>query len=496
MPSPAKASLENSPWAPLPAAQWDAAAARHLLRRAGWTARPEDVERALAEGLPQTLERLFGAKPMARLNPPLLARFETDAPDLAEKARIATGPDKRVAQKELRERSQAALQDLRIAWLRMAGEPEQAARAKWQLFLSDVYVVSAEKVHNPLFIRQHFEILSAHGSGPAPALTKAIARSPAMARYLDLEQSRREAPNENFARELFELFVLGEGHYTERDIKEAARAFTGYRVRPDTGEFHLVARQHDAGEKTIFGRQGRFGGDEVIDLAYAQPAAAEFLPGELMRFYLSETPLPAAERAELGAIWRTQDFDLGALARTFFGSRRFFAAEFRGNFIKSPLQFYFGLVQDLGLTVPPLARYTLFPLRRMGQELFQPPNVRGWVGGRSWINSATLAARRQLVQQMFAPIREETLNADELRALTEARSDTPGSFTVPADWAGVRAKQRPAVMAEDLVTTLNGREPDPAMRTALVEFLRERPGAGGVRDAAIALLQSPEYQLC
>src|SRR5690606_36350933 len=127
----------------------------------------------------------------------------------------------------------------------------------------------------------------------------------------------------------------------------------------------------------------------------------------MMRFYLSDEALPAAYVTALGAHWRDTGFDLRALAHRFFGSRLFFAPEFRDNFIKSPVQFYLGLLQDLQLSVTPLPRYALTPLRRMGQQPFQPPNVRGWVGGRSWINSATLAGRRQLVRQVFSPLREE-----------------------------------------------------------------------------------------
>lgn len=482
-------------WSRLPASAWDRGAARHLLRRAGWTARAGEVERAMNEGLEATLTRLFPAAIAGLPKPPLIAQLEADWPESREKLRRATASEKRGLQREERERSQAALQDLRLRWLEAAARPEHAVAAKWVLFLGDVYVVSAEKVRNAALIWRHHDLLARQALGPAPALTKAVSRSAAMEMYLDLEQSRRGAPNENFARELFELFVLGEGHYTETDIKEAARAFTGYRVDPLTGDFQFAARQHDAGEKTVFGQRGRFDGDAVIDLGYAQPAAAAFLPGELARFYLSETPLPAPYPAALGAAWRADGFELGRLARTFFGSRLFFAPEFRGNFIKSPVQYYLGLVQDLGLAVPPLARHALFPLRQMGQQLFQPPNVRGWVGGRQWINSATLAARRQIVQQVFTPLREELLNADEQRALAEARAAGDVRFTVGAEWLEAYARQTPERLAGELVGTYLAGEPAGEVQRALREFLAER-APGYLRDAAIALFQTPEYQLC
>jgi uncharacterized protein (DUF1800 family) len=336
--------------------------------------------------------------------------------------------------------------------------------------------------------------------GGAPVLTKAVSRSPAMELYLDLQQSKKGAPNENFARELFELFVLGEGHYTQRDIEEAARAFTGYRIDRLTGESRFAVKQHDAGSKTVFGQTGRFAGNDIIDLAYRQPAAAEFLPGEMARFYLTDERLPDEYRKSLGDRWREQRFDLRALTTLFFSSRLFYAPEFRGSFIKSPVQFYLGMVQDLDLHIPPLARYSLNPLRAMGQQLFQPPNVRGWLGGRAWINSSTLAARRQLVQQLFSPMREELLNADEQRALAAAREGGARDFTVPESWSERLAKAEPSEAAAHLAQSYLAAEPGAGAMDILRTFLSDRSdnkqSAQRLRSAAIALFQTPAYQLC
>ena len=310
-------------WEPLSAGDWNVDTARHLLRRAGWTARPVDVDRAVKDGLPATLDRLFPASPPLFPPPKLVAEVSEDTPEYQQKIKAAPPLEKRELQREARERAQAALQDMTVRWLEFSSRAENAAVAKWVLFLSDVYVVASEKVQNPAMLWLHYDILGRHGFGPAPALSKAVLRSPAMIRYLDLEQSNRGAPNENFARELFELFVLGEGHYTEHDIKEAAKAFTGYRQR--FGQFLFNPHQHDPGAKTVFGHTGHYNGDDVIDLAYQLPAAGTFLPHELVKFYLSDTPLPPEMLAPLGAWWSAQHYDLGALARRFFGSRLFFA---------------------------------------------------------------------------------------------------------------------------------------------------------------------------
>lgn len=318
--------------------------------------------------------------------------------------------------------------------------------------------------------------------------------------YLDLNQSQRHAPNENFARELFELFILGEGNYTEHDIKESARAFTGYRAQPLVGEFRYVPAQHDPTPKTIFGVTGEFTGDDVIDLAYRQRAVASFLPHEMVKFYLSDTPLPPEYLAALGDEWRTNGFNLQWLAHQFFGSQLFFAPEFRANFIKSPIQFYLGLVQDLQLDVAPIARMNLNPLRQMGQWLFFPPNVRGWVGGRNWINSATITARRQLVEMVFAPINERALNADELVDLTAARSNGINNFTV----SDKQLEPLAQASATDAAAKLSGdflpMPTTPEFRSDIEQFIatehNPKQRAHVIRRAAATVLQSPEYQLC
>ncbi len=263
-------SLSLSPkeaWHPLAASEWNASAAGHLLRRIGWSAQTEDTERAVREGLSATLDRAFPAEPPLLGKPRLITRFEEHAMTLQRELQTKTGDDRLRLQRELQERARQAIQELSVKSLQYGAQPASAAVAKWVLFLSDVYVISAEKIRNAGIVHQHFDILGRHGFGPAPALSKAVSRSPAMVIYLDLAQSQAKAPNENFARELFELFVLGEGNYSESDIKEAARAFTEYRARLD-GVFRLDPRQQDLGEKKVFGANGKFTGDDVIELAY------------------------------------------------------------------------------------------------------------------------------------------------------------------------------------------------------------------------------------
>ncbi|MFA6289892.1 MAG: DUF1800 domain-containing protein [Opitutaceae bacterium] len=494
--------LDISPqdaWQPLPPKDWNKDAARHLLRRAGWAARPTEVERLMKDGLVAGLDRLFPAKANPLPKPRLVANIETDAQEFAKKLRVAENREqKQVIQRVQRERQQQAVQDLSIKWLQFASLPENAAAEKWVLFLSDVYVISQETVQNTAWVYGLQDTIRQLGFGRAPDLAKAVSRTPAMIHYLNLQQSKLGTPNENFARELFELFLLGEGNYSEQDVKEAARAFTGYREK--LGVFDFIPNQHDKGPKTIFGKTGPFAGDDVIDLAFTLPAAGRFLPHEMVKFYLSDEGIPVEYLAAIGAWWRDTGYDMRQLAQRFFGSRLFFDPAFRGNYIKSPIQFYLGLVQDLDLNVAPFPRHALNALRLMSQNPFRPPNVRGWVGGQSWINSGTLNARRQLVETLFTAINEDNLNADEQVQLVAARSSGLSTFTVTDErLEAMLANSTPARITDHFVDHFLTVRVDAGFRASVLAFLSD-PAAKNrlarLRSTAVTLLQSPEYQLC
>jgi len=495
--------LDISPqdaWQPLPAKDWNEDAARHLLRRAGWAAQPAEVDRLMKDGLEASPDRLFPAKANSLPKPRLVANIERDTPEYAQKLRVAETPEqKKIIQREQRERQQQAVQDLSIKWLQFASLPENAVAEKWVLFLSDVYVISQEKVQNTAWVYSFQETLRQGGFGRAPDLAKSVSRTPAMIRFLDLQDSKVGAPNENFARELFELFLLGEGNYTEQDIKESARAFTGYRDR--MGVFYFAQNQHDKGPKTIFEKTGPFAGDDVIDLAFTQPAAGRFLPHEMVKFYLVDDGIPIEYLTAIGDWWRDTGYDMRKLAQRFFGSRIFFDPAFRGNYIKSPIQFYLGLVQDLDLNVAPFPRHALNALRLMGENPFRPPNVRGWVGGRMWINSGTLNSRRQLVETLFTPINEDNLNADEQVQLVAARSSGLSTFTVTDERLdAMLASSTPAQITDHFVDYFLTVRVDDGFRGSVLAFLSDPTAAANrrarLRSTAVTLLQSPEYQLC
>lgn len=483
-------------WEPISARDWTPAHARHLFRRASWAAVPEQIDEAVRLGPFATVRKLFGKRSSMTM-PEKVAESEREQGGLYQRRQSASTPEeRRQLQREARQRAVAAYQEMTVEWLQFATAPENAAYEKWVSFLQNIFVVSFERVRNPGWIYRHHDLLRKNGSGSYRDLCRAVSRSTAMLIYLDLQQSKLTAPNENFARELFELFILGEGNYTEKDIKEAARAFTGYRHRD--GEFFLARNEQDKGPKTIFGRTGRWTGDDVIRLALEEKAAAKFLPAELCRFYLTEEKLPPAHLEELGKIWRQSGFNLTVLLDRFFTSRLFYEPQFQGNLIKSPLHFHLGLVQDLQLTVPPFPRTVLVSYRQMGQHLYHPPNVRGWVGGQLWINSSTLAARRQLVENLFQPVDEKRLNADEQSALRTAREKGRVNLFVSRDRLRQLAQTDPEIIADRFTQFFLPRPASPEYRQTLVAYLADGPGnrADRIRTAAMAMLQSPEYNLC
>ncbi len=485
-------------WQPLPERDWNEDAARHLLRRVGWSAQPPDVARARRDGLTATLERLFPAQFPAMPVPAAIAALEEDTPAFARRIRAAAPAERRELFRQARERARDALAELTILWLQRAAKPDYAAGEKWTLFLGNVYVVAAQKVPNTALLYRHQDLLRTHGLGPAPALTKAVLRSPAMIVYLDLQQNRIGAPNENFARELMELFTLGLGHYAEGDIKEAARALTGYAQR--FGEYHFAPRLHDPEPKTIFGHTGRYNGDEVIDLIYGQPAAGTHLPERLTAFYLTDEALPAGYLEALGEWWRGTGYDLRLLAHRYFASRLFFDGQFRAACIKSPIQFYLGLLQDLGLDVPPLPRRLEPAFRQMGQVPYNPPNVRGWVGGREWISSTTLDARRVVARALFVPFDEARLNADEQQAVAAARTEGLDHFTVGDAYLERLARLKPDEAAGQLLGTLLPSPANETYRRAVAAALQGGAASARrlnqVRNAVVTVLETPEYQLC
>ncbi len=497
------ATLPTTPTLPPPAtafnpisvAKFDAAAARHLLRRMGYAATPKALEAAMKMGVEATVRTAFSTeRPMPR--PAEISEFDEEQGDFRKKLRGLSEKERKELIDEARRKGRQAFTDYAVRWFAFAREPENSPQEKAVAWLQDILVVGAQKVQGPTVLFEYQAMLRHGLYGDYPSLLKSVMRHPAMIRFLDLNQSRAGAPNENFARELMELFSLGQNNYTEQDIKEAARALTGIHIKD--GAYAYEKKRHDSEAKTIFGKTGNWDPDDMIRLVTEHPAFPTFVAGDFLRYFVSWDGIPAGYAEELGRRWKAGGFKILDLPRIVFASELFYAPGVRGNRIKSPHEYYLGLCQDLAIDTVPYPGPILGALRAMGQTFYDPPNVRGWVGGKNWINSSTLSARGLVAGGLFQAINENNINADDRRALEEARKTGHGRFTVTDERLRWLAENRtneeiarhltdyflPAPVSDSFRKTLSGAVPiDDSQRLQ------------GLKEAVVAVLQCPTYQL-
>jgi len=289
--------------------------------------------------------------------------------------------------------------NLRSWWLREMLETDSPLTERMTLFWHNHFVSSMQKVKSSALMLRQNQTLRRHALGNFRELLHAVAKDPAMVVYLDNVSNRKGQPNENFAREVMELFTLGEGHYSEHDIKEAARAFTGWSLDRSAGSFRYYRVLHDNGEKTVLGRTGRLTGEDVLDVLLAQPATAEFITAKLWREFISPQPDHAAVQ-RIAGLFRASGYDIKTVMRALLTSEHFYASANRAILIKSPVELVVGTLRQFDMH-PADLRAVAFSTRQLGQDLFAPPNVKGWPGGEAWINSTSLLARRQLLARLF-----------------------------------------------------------------------------------------------
>ncbi len=377
---------------PLPAHQWNLRTAAHLLSRAGFGGVPAEIER---------LARLDPDKAVAELVDYDAIPDPTPAPDWARpdperleklQAYRRAGAEEKKALRRMEQRSQRErLLELRRWWLdRMARGP-RPLQEKLTLFWHGHFATSVVKVKDAYLMWRQNQTLRENAQGSWLQLLTAMAQDPAMLIWLDQAQSRRQHPNENFARELMELFALGEGHYTETDVTEAARALTGWTLDRGRQQFEDRARLHDSGVKTVLGQTGDLDGNDVLRRIVERPQSARFICGKLWRFFASENP-PAELIGGLARVFEEHGRQFKPVLRALFRSEEFYASEVVCNQVKSPVQWLVGSVRLLDRTLP-ATLVTSQLLSRLGQDLFAPPNVKGWDGGLAWITTNNLLNR-------------------------------------------------------------------------------------------------------
>ena len=367
--------------------------ARHLLNRTGFAASAADIAVFAKLSRADAADRLLKSfQPVATQSPPA---WVNEPPIPPVRLRDMTTEQRQAEQRKNFERAL----ELREWWFREMLTTSSPLTEKMTLFWHNHFATSQQKVRfTPLMYRQHV-MLRRNALGNFGAMLREVARDPAMLIYLDGANSRKEQPNENFAREVMELFTLGEGHYSEQDIKEAARAFTGWSVDRDTGQFMFRRGIHDYGSKTVLGKSGNFEGDQVIDILLKKPETARFVTRKLWREFVS----PVADEiqvARLAGDFRDSGYNIAKLMRAMLIADAFYAPDNRAALIKSPVEFVLGTLKQFDIDAPNLRPF-VNASALLGQNVFSPPNVKGWPGGEAWINSATLLGRKQLIDRLF-----------------------------------------------------------------------------------------------
>lgn len=487
----------------IPAREFDERKARHLLERAGFGGPPEQVAALARMGLAAAVDLLVdgeGADAADLLapaaDPDIIKPLEPA--ERAEAIRARRDNDTAALERLRVRRLQAMAEDRaqmdRLAswWLaRMIATPSPL-REKMTLLWHSHFAANHRTVGDSYLMLQQNELFRRHATGNFGALAMEIVRDPAMLRFLDNHTNRKGKPNENLARELMELFTLGEGHYTEGDIKDAARALTGYSF--EDNDFEYLGRSHDDGAKTILGQQGRWNGEDLVRILLRQPACPRFVAWKLYRHFVADVE----EMPSVGGPARTvieslaqaltrSGYELRPVLKTLFMSRHFYDSAVMGGMIKSPAQLVVGAARVLGSPVRDVGLLH-DGMRMMGQRLFEPPSVAGWETGRAWINTSTLFVRQNLCTYLIT---------GRLPYGSGRNADRQVYDPSPL-LAGVDGRDAGAVV-DRLARALLAVEVAPERRSVLLDFARER---GGVmdRDTLTGLLllitAMPEYQLC
>lgn len=356
---------------------WDLKKVGHLYRRAAFGANWSELQAGLKADPQELITGLLrGGSPAAH--------FDAATDDFLAKAA-----------RKFNDGNQAS------AWwlyrIMYGGHP---LREKLSLFWHNHFATSNAKVQNVGYMVGQYDLIQRHALGSFAELLQGMSKDPAMMVWLDTIQSKKGTPNENYARELMELFSLGIGHYSEKDIREAARAFTGWEIKD--GKFHENKSEFDASTKAVLGRTGEWRGQDIVRICLEQKACARFIVNKLYRFLISESEVPAAALIDPLAEKYAVDYDTGKLVETMLRSNLFFSEHAYRARIKSPVDFVAGMARSLeaqmgtngsgvNLTVA---------LQTLGQQLFHPPSVKGWDGGTAWLNGQTLLFRQNLALDM------------------------------------------------------------------------------------------------
>ncbi len=494
--------------------EWTPDHAAHLLRRAGFGGTPAQIEYLANLGREKAVAYLVDYESVPF--DPIPVKIDPIGEPIRK---LYAGKDREEIQKlqaERRRADQLQLQRVSQWWIETMVATPRPLQEKMVLFWHGHFTSGHREVKSSRALYIQNELFRKHATGNFKTLVNAVTRDPAMILYLNTQQNVRGKPNENYARELMELFTLGEGNYTESDIKEAARALTGIKVRPESGTSFVARRQHDEGKKTIFKKTGNFDADDVVNIVLDQPAASRHIVKRLWTFFAHEDPSPEVIEG-LARVLRDNKFELKPVLKAMFAADAFYSDRARFTHIKSPVELMVGTARMLDVRAADLLALER-GLRGMGQQLFQPPNVKGWDGGEAWITTSTLYNRYNAPALLVFGTNDREYQ-QQRRRLNRIMEETVGREGMMMEGAGLATTQPPYdpiafVMQEKLTTPesvvdsylrrLLQRPIASERRTVLIESLTSELKNTSVSDAAAApairglihlILSMPEYQL-
>jgi len=409
---------------PLPASEWHYDRAAHLLAHAGFGGTPEEIEALADAGLDRAVETLvnYESIPNPKLQPFVesglwdssLVGFPDSRPEATDRAQTQ-GASMGVSVKPAGNRPMQPVSDRFFYWLRATMletrrlgywwanrmlQTTHPVEQKMALFWHGHFATHHNKVRDYRKMHQQIELFEHNATGNLRDLAVRVAQDPAMLYFLDAQYNVKGAPNENFAREVMELFTMGVGNYTEQDVRECARAFTGWYF--DDLAFKVDPEKHDSDQKEFLGRSGNFDGVDVLGIIFEQPVTAEFLAEKIYRFLVRDEISPALRR-QLGTVLRRADFEIKPFLTAIFTSKDFYSAASFGGHIKGPVEHMVAMIKHLGSdSIPGVPDFNQSTIS-MGQHLLNPPSVAGWAGGKAWITPGLLIARGNVARDVLMP---------------------------------------------------------------------------------------------
>lgn len=407
--------------------------------------------------------------------------------------------------RELQKKSREEVRNLNLEWLDEMVNSEQQLREKMTLFWHGHF---ACRNLNALYQQQLINVIRKHALADFGTLLKEMSKSAAMIAFLNNQQNRKQKPNENFAREVMELFTMGRGNYTEKDIKEAARAFTGWQFKLN-GEFIFRPQLHDEGVKTILGRTGNFKGEDVLDILLQQKQTAYYITKKIYLFFVNEQ-VNETRVKQLAESFFKSNYNISQLMRSIFTADWFYDEKNIGTHIKSPIELIAGIRRTLPMsfTTPDVQLYLQ---KVMGQILFYPPNVAGWPGGTNWIDSSSLMFRMRLPQlvtlnesflfkaksdddQEMGRMQDDETKAKMKKAAAGVRIiETSIKWDLP--FAQLQKTARESLL-QSMASLLWQTDVSKMNKTMIESFLDAGSRERYIQTGIIHLMCTPEYQLC